>query len=178
MTPTEPGTSSHPAPDDRILRFFQSPLFLSCTIGIPFCIYKFLFGSLAIRSGIEGEQALVLLGWLIIAWAALDLSLNVARAGLDISGRPNAIEYCTIAQVGRYFNAPGAFLAFDTLLSFSIICITLWSGWIARLTTFESFLWYTATTLNLISLSLVIMYDEALRARRNARKKNNGPPPG
>lgn len=172
MAPTEPGTSSQPAPDDRILRFFQSPFFLSLTIGIPFCIYKFLFGSLAIRNGIEGEHALFVLGGLIITWAALDLAMNVARAALDLFGRPDAIEYCTIAQVGRYFHAPGAFLAFDTLLSFSIICITLWSGWIARLTPFESFLWYTATTLNLISLSLVIMYDEALRARYNARNKN------
>ena len=168
MSSTETSTSCRPAPDDRILRFFQSPLFLSITIGIPFCTYKFIFGFLAVRTGSGGEQALVLFGGLVIAWAALDLTLNLARAGLDIFGRSNAIEYCTIAQIGRFFHAPGAFLAFDTLLSFSIICVMLLSGWISRLTTFESFLWYTATTLNLISLSLVIMYDEALRARRSA----------
>jgi len=173
MSPTEPGTSNLPAPDDRILRFFQSPFFLSITIGIPFCIYKFIFGSVAIRNGIEGERLLVLLGGLIIIWAAFDLTMNLARAGLELLGRSNVIEYCTIAQVGRYFHAPGPFLAFDTLLSFSIICIMLWSGWIARLSSFESFLWYTATTLNLISLSLVIMYDEALRTRRNAREKKS-----
>ncbi|MEI6292444.1 MAG: hypothetical protein WCP36_02100 [Methanomicrobiales archaeon] len=171
MSPAETGTSGHPVPDDRILRFFQSPLFLSITIGIPFCIYKFIFGSLAIRNGIHGEQALVVLGWVIITWAALDLTMNVTRACLDFYGRSNVIEYCTIAQIGRYFNAPRAFLAFDTLLSFSIICTMLWSGWITRLTPFEAFLWYAATTLNLISLSIVIMYDEALRARRPAREK-------
>jgi hypothetical protein len=173
MSMTETGGSCQPATDDRILHFFQSPFFLSITIGIPFCIYKFIFGSLAIRIGIEGEQALVMLGGLIIFWAALDLTLNVARAGLDLFGRSNVIEYCTIAQIGRYFHAPGAFLAFDTLLSFSIICITLWSGWITRLTVAEAFLWYAATTLNLISLSLVIMYDEALRARLTAREKKS-----
>lgn len=173
MSPTETGTSSPPAHDDRILRFFQSPLFLSLTIGIPFCLYKFIFGSLAIRNGMDGEQPLIFLGWLIIAWAALDLTMNIARAGLDFSGRGNAIEYCTIAQIGRHFHAQGAFLAFDTLLSFSIICVMLWSGWITRLTPVESFLWYTATTLNLISLSLVILYDEALRARRAAREKKS-----
>ena len=63
------------------------------------------------------------------------------------------------------------FLAFDTLVSFLIICITLWSGWITGLTPIESLLWYAATTLNLISLSLVIIYDEALRARLAAREK-------
>lgn len=171
MSPADTGASCHPAPDDRILRFFQSPLFLSITIGIPFCIYKFIFGSLAIRSGIEGDPALVLFGWLIIAWAGLDLAMNITRASLDFFGRSNIIEYCTIAQIGRYFNAPRAFLAFDTLLSFLIICAMLWSGWITHLTPVEAFLWYTATTLNLISLSIVIMYDEALRARRIAREK-------
>ena len=169
MSQAEPGFQSLRPPDDRISRFFQSPLFLSITIGIPFCIYKFIFGSLAIRNGIGGEQLLFLFGWLIIVWATLDLAMNIGRAGLGLFGRSNTIEYCTIAQVGRYFHAPGAFLAFDTLLSFSIICIMLWSGWITRLTPFEAFLWYAATTLNLISLSLVIMYDEALRARRTPR---------
>ena len=110
-------------------------------------------------------MAFVFLGELIIVWAALDLGMNITRAGLDLSGRSNVIEYCTIAQLGRYFHATGVFLAFDTLVSFLIICITLWSGWITRLTTIESLLWYAATTLNLISLSLVIIYDEALRAR-------------
>jgi len=52
------------------------------------------------------------------------------------------------------------FLAIDTLLTFTIICVMLWSGWIATLTTFESYLWYGATTLNLISLSLVALYNE------------------
>gem|GEM_PF-708488 len=171
MTPADPCISARPAPEDRILQFFQSPFFLSVTIGIPFCTYKFIFGSLSIRNSTGGDSPFFFLGWLIIGWAALDLAMNVARAVLDIFGRPGTIEYCSIAQIGRYFHAPGAFLAFDTLLSFSIICITLWSGWITRLTSFESFLWYSATTLNLISLSLVIMYDETLRTRWNTRKK-------
>jgi hypothetical protein len=172
MSPAKPVTSGHPAPEDRILRFFQSPFFLSMTIGIPFCIYKFIFGSLAIRYGTDGEQVTVVFGWLIIMWAAIDLTMNIARAFLDFFGRSNALEYCIIAEIGRYFHAPRTFLAFDTLLTFSIICAMLWSGWITRLTPFEAFLWYAATTLNLISLSLVIMYDEALRAHRTAIEKN------
>jgi hypothetical protein len=55
---------------------------------------------------------------------------------------------------------PLAFLAVDTLLSFLIICSMLWSGWITHLSIPESFLWYGATTLNLISLSLVSIYNE------------------
>lgn len=56
------------------------------------------------------------------------------------------------------------FLAADTLLSFSIICVMLWSGWIMQLKQEESYLWYAATTLNLISISLVSLYNEAKRA--------------
>ena len=53
-----------------------------------------------------------------------------------------------------------AFLAFDTLLTFTIICTMLWSGWITLLKGLELHLWYAATTLNLISLSLVVLYNE------------------
>ena len=52
------------------------------------------------------------------------------------------------------------FLAIDTLLTFAIICTMLWSGWIALLNTVEMEMWYVATTLNLISLSLVVLYNE------------------
>ena len=36
----------------------------------------------------------------------------------------------------------------------------LWSGWITRLSNVEAYLWYGATTLNLISLSAVSLYNE------------------
>ena len=55
---------------------------------------------------------------------------------------------------------PMVFLAIDTLLTFSIICAMLWSGWITHLPAGESYLWYAATTMNLISLSLVSIYNE------------------
>ena len=86
--------------------------------------------------------------------------MNLGRELFDIMNRTAPFEYCTIAQVGRLFSMPMVFLAIDTLLTFTIICIMLWSGWIATLTRFESYLWYAATTLNLISLSLVVLYNE------------------
>jgi hypothetical protein len=39
----------------------------------------------------------------------------------------------------------------------------LWSGWIAMLTPVETMFWVAATTLNLISLSLVSLYNEIRR---------------
>ena len=142
---------------DAIQRFFVRPFFLSLTIGIPFCIFKLLFGVTAFRTGTPG---FVILGAVVVVWACLDLLMNTCRSAFDLAGRPAPFEYCTIAQIGRLVHRPLAFLAVDTLLSFLIICTMLWSGWITHLSLLESFLWYGATTLNLISLSLVSLYNE------------------
>jgi hypothetical protein len=148
---------------DRIQPFFRRPFFLSLTIGIPFCIFKLLMGTVAIRSGAVPSTLLVVFGWTIILWAGLDLIMNLGRASLDLLQRSGPFEYCTLAQIGHFFQMPLAFLAIDTLITFLIICAMLWSGWITRLTTPESYLWYTATTLNLISLSAVSLYNEIRR---------------
>jgi len=145
---------------DRIQRFFRRPFFLSLTIGIPFCTYKMLLGFTAVRIGTGGNVPLTYVGWLITGWAGLDLVMNLVRVISDLLHRPARLEYCTIAQLGRFFCAPMAFLAIDTLLSFTIICFMLWSGWIAILTPVETMFWYAATTLNLISLSIVSLYNE------------------
>ena len=148
---------------DRLQRFFTRPIFLSLTIGVPFCIYKLLFGIVLVRTGNAVAGPLSLLGGLVIVWALADLSLNIGREIYDLRGRPAPFEYCTIAEAGRFFHRPMAFLAFDTLVTFAIICTMLWSGWIATLTGPESMLWAAATTLNLISLSLVVLYNEIRR---------------
>ena len=145
---------------DKIQQFFNRPFFLSLTIGIPFCIYKALFGFAAIRMGTPSAPLLAGIGFLIVVWAAIDLIMNAERAIFDLLHEPDRLEYCTLAMVGRIAGKPMLFLAIDTLISFSIICFMLWSGWITKLTITESWLWYAGTTLNLISLSLVSVYNE------------------
>ena len=151
---------------DRIQRFFGRPFFLSLTIGIPFCIFKLLFGITGVRVGSFQEflNPLTFFGWMVTLWAGTDLVMNLGRAILDLIHKPAPFEYCSIAQIGRFFDMPMLFLAIDTFTSFAIICLMLWSGWITTLTTPELYLWYAATTLNLISLSLVSLYNEAKRA--------------
>jgi len=146
--------------------FFTTPAFQALSIGVPFSAFKLLFGLLAWRAG--AEQASLhysLFGGLIVAWALIDLIMNLARALFHLAGRPSPIEYCIIAQAGRLIKRPGLFLAIDTFLSFSIICIVLWSGWISRLSAEESYLWIGATTLNLISVSFVNIWMELRRER-------------
>jgi len=84
---------------------------------------------------------------------------------MDIIHRDARFEYCTIAQIGAFFGTPSVFLAIDTLISFLVICTMLWSGWIALLSPWQASLWYAATTLNLVSLSLVLLHEEVRRVR-------------
>ena len=157
IQPQSPGQGDRP---DPVQEFFRRPLFLSLTIGIPFCIFKLLFGLTAIGVGYGTNPALTVTGWGIVIWAGADLFLNTGRIVADLLHRQARFEYCTIAEAGRLFHRPHVFLAIDTLLTFSIICAMLWSGWIARLGIPGLYLWYAATTLNLISLSLVSLYTE------------------
>ena len=141
--------------------FFLSPVFLSITIGVPFCVFKYLFGVLTLRQGdLWQHHLLSLFGWIVMGWAGVDLVLNVLRSLLALRGRETAIQFCLIAQTGVFFKRPTLFLTLDTLLSFVIICFVLWSGWIARLNPYESYLWYAATTVNLISLAVVNVWTE------------------
>lgn len=137
---------------------FQSPSFQALTIGVPFCAFKLLFGLMSMRFG------LLTLSYTVLLWASADLLMNLTRVFYDLAGRESPIEYCTIAQAGRLFERPRLFLALDTFLSFSIICFALWSGWIKLLSHCESYIWYSATTLNLISISAVNIWLEIKRA--------------
>ena len=142
--------------------FFLTPSFQALTIGIPFCVFKLLFGLLALRAGASSFPIYVF-AWLVLSWALTDLIMNLARVYFHLTGRVSPIEYCTIAQAGRLFKRPKLFLAIDTLISFSIICFALWSGWITMLSPQESYFWYAATTMNLISVSIVNIVIELRR---------------
>ena len=145
---------------NTIQRFFLRPFFLSLTIGVPFCIYKMIFGISILRAGAAGGGLFTAAGWLIIIWAVADLFMNSVYSLQDLLHLKARFECCMLAQMGRFFSRPMVFLALDTLLSFSIVCLMLWSGWIATLSPVESVLWYAGTTLNLVSLSVVSLYNE------------------
>jgi len=166
----DPCTEMRTGLTDRIQRFFTRPFFLSLTTGVPFCIIKGLFGLAALRLGARTASVpLTVFGWAVITWATVDLLMNIWRALADLDNRNAKIEYCSLAELGRIFHRPTVFLAIDTLVSFTIICLMLWSGWIAGLTVPEAYLWYAATTLNLISISVVSLYNEIKKAELSQR---------
>ena len=141
--------------------FYLSTRFLVLTIGIPFCVFKLLFGLLFLKVG-HGNHFFIhiVVGWAIVLWSSIDLGMNVIRLSLDFFHKKPLIEFCLLAQVGKIFNRQSLFLTLDTLLSFSIICLTLWTGWIKLLTPAEAYFWYGATTVNLISLGIINVWQE------------------
>ena len=144
--------------------FFTTPAFQALTIGLPFCAFKILFGLLCWRlAGAPATFILAAFGGLVMAWASIDLFMNLARIAFHLAGRASPIEYCIIAQAGRLIGRPQLFLAIDTLASFSIICIVLWSGWISHLSWAESRIWIAATTLDLVSVAFVNIWMELRR---------------
>ena len=75
---------------------FTRPAFLSLTIGVPFCIFKILFGIQFIRAAdIHSQPWFIYAGWILIAWAGVDMVMNLSRAGLDLIGSGNKIEFCS-----------------------------------------------------------------------------------
>ncbi len=143
------------------LNIFHTSIFLALIIGIPFCTFKYLLGTLAVRHGMEYHHALItFLGWLIIGWASIDILMNLVRICLNLLHRESSIEFCLIAQLGRLVGRPSLFLTIDTFLSFAIICFVLWSGWIKDLRPYETYMWYAATTINLMGLALVTIWTE------------------
>ncbi|HOT06174.1 MAG: hypothetical protein A4E45_01168 [Methanosaeta sp. PtaB.Bin039] len=144
--------------------FLASPAFSALTVGVPFAVFKMLLGLLCLRMAAENASDFqAALGWLAIAWAAADLMMNLVRAAFSLAGKDSPIEFCLIAQAGRLAGRPRLFLALDTAVSFGIICLVLWSGWIRRLEGAEVYLWYAATTVNLMGFALLNLVLELMR---------------
>jgi len=153
--------------------FFQTPVFLALTLGVPFGIFKLLFGILALRSALENHVTyLVWFGYIAVVWASVDIIMSILTAIFGLAGHRSPIDYCTLAEMGSFLGRPGVYQAIDTLISFSIICFVLWSGWILNLNFIEARLWYAATTVNLISVALVALCAE-LRKEEERRCEAN-----
>lgn len=129
---------------------FDNSAFAALTIGIPFCVFKFLFGLVLIRKHMGA------LGLIVITWAILDIFYNFHSAIMQLMKKKSYLETCFLAQVGKLFcKCVALFLGIDTFLSFGIICFMMWSGGIGELKHYELYMWYGATTVNLMSLAVV-----------------------
>ena len=82
---------------------FQRPFFLSSTIGIPFCLFKLLFGITAIQIGRPDNRLLTVFGGIIVIWATVDLAMNIGRSVLDLLHRPaTTLNLISLSVVSLY----------------------------------------------------------------------------
>jgi hypothetical protein len=158
------------------LDVYNTIAFSCITIGLPFATFKFIFGTLLLRLA-EGPLSnyFVIIGYTICLWGIIDFIFNTLDAIFCLM-KKKIIAPCILAQVGRIFKYEKICLAIDTLASFSIICTTLWTGYIAKLSYVEIKLWNIATTVNLISLSSIMIWNEyniLTKAQKNTKNSTD-----
>lgn len=78
--------------------FFQIPLFLALTVGVPFGIFKLLFGILALRFALENHVTYLAYIGIAVVWASLDTIMNLLTAIFDLY---------TLAEIGRFLGMLG-----------------------------------------------------------------------
>ncbi len=143
-------------------RFFKTSAFLALTIGVPFCVFKWLFGLLLVRNGYA------FWGYLCMTWSTVDFFMNLIRSVQDILGNPDpAIQFCLFGQAGKAIKRLNLLMAIDTFLSFCIILFVLWSGWIAQLHRIGLYFWLGATSVNLLSLAIMNIWIIAMDGEEN-----------
>ncbi|WP_051260999.1 hypothetical protein [Desulfovibrio inopinatus] len=147
-------------------QFFKTSVFLSLTIGVPFCLFKGLFGYLLVINGF------MMAGTAFLLWALLDLIMNFLRASLEVLGHPDPpTQFCLFGQIGHYWGRKNLLMSIDTFFSFSIICFVLWSGWVQLLPPWGLVLWLLATTINLMSLAVMNVWLEIMTDRNQAESQ-------
>ena len=93
---------------DTLQKIFRRPFFLSFTIGIPFCIFKLLFGITAIRIGAPNNLFLDIFGWIVVFWALGDLLINISRGILDLCTAPYRLNIVLLLS-WEFFTKTDAF---------------------------------------------------------------------
>lgn len=139
------------------LNGFVTTAFINLTVGLPFAMFKSLLGVSLYRE--YPKTIISILGVIILVWGSIDFVMNVTSLMFS-QIKKRFIAPCILALIGKAFGTRTLFLAINTLCSFSCICIMLWTGLIGKLSSVESIIWNIATTINLISMATIIIWNE------------------
>lgn len=126
--------------------------------GLPFGVFKIAAGWIIATFGTP------LVGWTVVLWGILDLLLNLAV--LTGSGS----SYCTLSSLGRALDRRGGgrweerLLALDTFLSFGIVSLMIWLGYIPRLPGGLILAWNLSVVGNVMGVGVERLY-HAFRKR-------------
>ncbi len=131
---------------DRTWRFAAAEV---VTVGLPFCVFKFFSGLVAIRT-----PMLAAVGYLLMLIAIVDLVFNVINLlSLAFAGRraaPICFTDLVVRRVARKHRESELGIALDVFLSFALVAIAISIGMHARLPTWGAPIWSVAVVFNVL----------------------------
>jgi hypothetical protein len=124
------------------------------TIGVPFCAFKALTGTLLLATPGWGW-----LGVVLIALAVADLALNLASLGLTLLGRDNRLGVCTFQVLielarPRHEGWKELGLSLDAMLSFLLVAFVVGGNLLGRIPPPGPGLWALSVVLNVLGAGI------------------------
>ena len=127
--------------------------------GIPFAVYKMGVGWFAC------QQGLPLVGYLMIAWGALDVLLNLLSVRF-----PKSVSYCLLSNIGMRLDkgtgrirSETILLAVDSFLALLIAAGMIWFGKLPLTPEVMGYMWNIAVVSNLIAVGSQQVWSAARR---------------
>ena len=135
-------------------------------VGIPFAVFKVVAGW-TVMEHLNGP-----FGTFIFAWGAMDAVLNFLSLTV-----PTSVSYCVLSNVGRIIDRPMAhhrwenlLLAVDTVLSFGIVAVMIWFGFLRDLPSLLAVTWNAAVVCNVLGAGLSQLWREVRATRGEAKR--------
>ncbi|MFH2202822.1 MAG: hypothetical protein ABIJ96_06895 [Elusimicrobiota bacterium] len=142
------------------------------TIGLPFCVFKFILGMLLVtRPGFH------MLGGALAILAVVDGLINLANLGSLLARGKRAAAPCLTAAVAGYW--PGKVsqsaredigISLDVLLAMSIVAYVIGSGAITQLEPQRALVWNVCVILNVMGAGLSRLSRSISRAAAGDRR--------
>lgn len=122
------------------------------TVGLPFCAFKLLFGSVLLSTTAS------VLGWLFIVLGAADVVVNAVNATGLLLVRRRWLQACTLSLLAQLARGRSRFAftwqelgtSVDVLLSMAVVALMIGLGFIARLSPPLLLCWNVAVIANVL----------------------------
>ena len=142
---------------------FKERLWSVALVGIPFAVFKAAAGW-TLMGQLNGP-----IGTFIFAWGVMDGVLNLLSLTV-----PASVSYCVLSTFGRTIdhaidkgNWENLLLAADTVLSFAIVAVMIWFGFVSELPSILAVAWNAAVVGNVLGAGLSQLWREIRAARRS-----------
>ncbi len=116
------------------------------TVGLPFCVFKFFTGLVAIQTPWLADA-----GYLLVGVAVVDLAFNLLNLVSLFVKQRRVTEVCLADVVFRRLGATNDLgIAVDVFLSFALVAIAIGTGMMTRLPAWGVPIWSVAVVFNVL----------------------------